>query len=348
MINMASELEQKIIQQLEFYFGDINLPRDKFLQEKIKEDEGWVTIETLLTFKRLAGLSTDAEVIANAAEKSEDKLVVVSEDKKKIRRNPDKPVPEYDAERKKQLMERTAYAKGFPLDEDLNDIINFLVPHGPIDACNRRATKDHKFKGSCFIIFKDVETCKKFVEAESIKYKDTELIRKMQGDYFAEKKKEIEDKKKAKKEKKQAEEKPQKPLEFPKGAIIHFAGLQEGDSLTREELKDKVKEVADMETAFIDFKKGDLEGHIRFPEENNAVEFVKKLKDSELEIEKFKLKVRVLEGDEEVEYLKKTSDTVIELRKKQKQNSRQNRKRKGNFANQGGRDAKAKKKQEQE
>nr|CAH7739219.1 unnamed protein product [Callosobruchus chinensis] len=107
MINMASELEQKIIQQLEYYFGDINLPRDKFLQEKIKEDEGWVTIETLLTFKRLASISSDANVIADAVAKSEDKIVLVSEDKKKIRRNPEKPVPEYDAERKKQLMERT-------------------------------------------------------------------------------------------------------------------------------------------------------------------------------------------------------------------------------------------------
>ncbi|VEN56681.1 unnamed protein product, partial [Callosobruchus maculatus] len=263
MINMASELEQKIIRQLEYYFGDINLPRDKFLQEKIKEDEGWVTIETLLTFKRLASLSSDANVIADAAAKSEDKIVLVSEDKKKIRRNPEKPVPEYDTERKKQLMEKTAYAKGFPLDEDLNNIINFLEPYGPIESCNRRSTKDHKFKGSCFIIFKDIETCKKFVEAESIKYKDTELIRKMQADYFAEKKKEIEDKKKAKKEKKQAaEEKPQKPLEFPKGAILHFTGLQEGESLTREEIKDKVKEIGDMETAFIDFKKGDLEGRI--------------------------------------------------------------------------------------
>ncbi|VEN56690.1 unnamed protein product, partial [Callosobruchus maculatus] len=107
MINMASELEQKIIRQLEYYFGDINLPRDKFLQEKIKEDEGWVTIETLLTFKRLASLSSDANVIADAAAKSEDKIVLVSEDKKKIRRNPEKPVPEYDTERKKQVMEKT-------------------------------------------------------------------------------------------------------------------------------------------------------------------------------------------------------------------------------------------------
>lgn len=29
-----------LLESVQFYFGDRNLPRDKFLQEKIKEDEG--------------------------------------------------------------------------------------------------------------------------------------------------------------------------------------------------------------------------------------------------------------------------------------------------------------------
>lgn len=104
---MGTDLEQKIIRQIEYYFGDINLPRDKFLQEKIKEDEGWVTLDVLLTFKRLAALSSDPEVITKAVEKSEHKLVEVSEDRKKLRRNPEKPLPELDDERRKELMTRT-------------------------------------------------------------------------------------------------------------------------------------------------------------------------------------------------------------------------------------------------
>lgn len=104
---MASDLEKQIIKQIEYYFGDINLPRDKFLQEKIKEDDGWVSLEVLLTFKRLASLSTDTEVIAKAMEKSEDNIVEVSEDLKKIRRHPENPVPELNDERRQQLMART-------------------------------------------------------------------------------------------------------------------------------------------------------------------------------------------------------------------------------------------------
>lgn len=214
-----------------------------------------------------------------------------------------------------------------------------METYGPFESVNRRATKDHKFKGSCFIIFKDEETCKKFVELESVKYKDTELIRKLQEVYLDDKKKEIEERKKLKKGK--VDEKPQKPIEYPKGAVLHFSGLEEGQTITREEIKEKVKEIANIEVPFVDFTKGDLQGYIRFPEENSAVEFYKKLTDGEMEVETFKLKTRVLEGDEEEAYLKKTSDTVLEIRKKQKNNSKNNRKRKGNFGDHG-RDSKNK------
>lgn len=35
-------LEKKIIRQVEFYFGDRNLRRDKFLLEQIKKDDGCI------------------------------------------------------------------------------------------------------------------------------------------------------------------------------------------------------------------------------------------------------------------------------------------------------------------
>lgn len=104
---MADDLEKKIIQQIEYYFGDINLPRDKFMQEKIKEDEGWIPLDVLLTFKRLASLSTDPEVIVKAVEKSESQLVQVSDDRKKLRRNPDQPLPEMNEARQKELLSRS-------------------------------------------------------------------------------------------------------------------------------------------------------------------------------------------------------------------------------------------------
>lgn len=104
---MADELEQKIIKQVEYYFGDINLPRDKFLKAKTEEDDGWVTIEVLLSFKKLASISEDPEIIANALKKCESGLLEVSEDNKKVRRNPEKVVPELNETRKRELTGRT-------------------------------------------------------------------------------------------------------------------------------------------------------------------------------------------------------------------------------------------------
>lgn len=104
---MANDLEKKIAQQIEYYFGDINLPRDKFMQEKIQEDEGWIPLEVLLTFKRLASLSSDPEVIVTAVEKAESKLVSISEDRKKLRRNPEQPLPELNETRQKELISRS-------------------------------------------------------------------------------------------------------------------------------------------------------------------------------------------------------------------------------------------------
>ena len=55
-------LEGKIVRQVEHYFGDYNLPRDKFLKETIKSDDGWVSMEIMLKFQRLSSLSQDAKV----------------------------------------------------------------------------------------------------------------------------------------------------------------------------------------------------------------------------------------------------------------------------------------------
>jgi len=38
----AGVLEKKIIRQVEFYFGDRNLRRDKFLIEQVKKDDGCI------------------------------------------------------------------------------------------------------------------------------------------------------------------------------------------------------------------------------------------------------------------------------------------------------------------
>ena len=75
---MADSTATLVKEQLEFYFGDANFRRDKFLNRTTKESsDGFVPIATLLTFNKLKELTTDAAVVVDAVKDSE--VVVVSE-----------------------------------------------------------------------------------------------------------------------------------------------------------------------------------------------------------------------------------------------------------------------------
>jgi hypothetical protein len=73
----------------------------------MKKDNGWVELTTMLKFNRLAQITEDKEVIANALQESE--LIEVSEDKSKIRRSLDVPLPENTLEYWQEIKLRTVY-----------------------------------------------------------------------------------------------------------------------------------------------------------------------------------------------------------------------------------------------
>lgn len=251
-------------------------------------------------------------------------------------------------------MYASAYAKGFPKDETLDPIVAFLKPHGEIESCQRRTyqvlkSKDDKeketfFKGSCFIIFKTVEDCKKFIEAESIKYKEVELIRKWQEAYNKEKEEEMAQRRNKKEKKsKQAEESVHKEIKVPHGAILQFGGITAEQEVSWEKIKEKVEELSKAEVSYIDYKKGGLDGYVRFTAENGAADFFKTLDDAKLKIDDdVELTCKALESTEEEEYLKKVAAAMKE-RKQRKKNfgGKFNRKRKGgHFMNEGPRSKK--------
>ena len=120
--------QKKVIRQLEYYFGDSNLQRDKFLQDEIKKDpEGWISLETMLKvstdsypnvtliysqFKRLGDMvNGDGKTIVSCLKGSDTKLIQVAEDESKIRRNPDMVVPAFDDNYKRLQKNRTCYVK---------------------------------------------------------------------------------------------------------------------------------------------------------------------------------------------------------------------------------------------
>ena len=93
--------------------------RDKFLKNEVTKDQGWIPLSVLTTFKRLQSLSTDFKTIINALKGSVSGLLQLDENENKIRRHPDRPLPNSHTEVELALRNRTVYVKGFPKTDDV-------------------------------------------------------------------------------------------------------------------------------------------------------------------------------------------------------------------------------------
>lgn len=286
-----TKLEQDIIRQIEYYFSEPNLRRDKFLIQKVAEsEEGWVEISVLLTFNRLKSITEDSKAIADAMDKSPNGTVQVSEDRLKLRRHPENPLPEFNETRRKELQTRTAYAKGFPLGSALSTILDYFHSNfANVEQVQMRKyfdtkTKTHLFKGSVFVIFATREAAEEFVSKAGVQYNEKDLLRYTQSKYFEAKKKEREEyekTKKIKKQRKEGEEEKEKEKEehtLPKNAVVHFVKEKDEGELSREDIKEKIAEIdASIDIAFVHFQKGEKDGDIRFSKENDATKLFEKL-----------------------------------------------------------------------
>lgn len=313
---------QAIIDQIEYYFGDANLFRDKFLQTEVEKNDGWVPIVTLTTFKRLATLSTDVKVIADAMDKSDSGLIEISEDRQSVRRHPERPLPEKNEETRKEAISRTAYVKGFPIDLDMPQIIEFFkdypkVAHVVIRKYLDKPTKTYKSKGSVFVTFSTRDQCAAFLSQDA-KYNELPLIAKWQSDYYAEKKTERQDRQKEK----NARNEPN--IELPTGTVLHLTNIKTECDVTREAIKEAFEKF-EAEIAFVEFKKGDEEAWVRLSNENAAKELLAKLDDGKATIADVVVSVRVLDGDEETKYL---AECVEKMKERRKQGNRNKNHRK--------------------
>lgn len=197
-----SDLDCKILRQLEYYFGDINLPKDKFMKELMSQQEGWIDIESMLTFPRLAALSKQPEKILISIVKSKTELIEVdcnyvspkSGIMGRIRRNPLRPLPELTDERRLLLQKRTVYVGGFPKEGPTLDIlIEFFEKRfdqvEAIKLCTSRKDEDEKprqFLGSVLVTFATEEAASKFFSENksNLKYDSKQLVVRWQREPF--------------------------------------------------------------------------------------------------------------------------------------------------------------------
>lgn len=321
MATTSAPDQQKIKDQIEFYFSDSNFPRDKFLRAVAAQSEqGYVPIATLLTFAKLKALSEDPKVIAEAIKGSE--LVAANEDGTQIKRVT--PLPEVDTS-----TERTIYAKGWKSGTSIDTIKEVLGKFGKVLSVRVRKTKDKKsLKDSVFVEFSTVDEAKAAL-AEPIKIEESVLLTKMRQVYIDEKKALVQklkeeraaskennndesEKKSGKGKRKESEKSEREEKEHPKGVLLSFKNI--GGGVTREILKEIFEPFGAV--AFVDFSQNEPEGIIRFEDPEVCKKAFESVKESKKEIGNQVPELSILSDSEETAYWEKVAEKQKERKNK--------------------------------
>ncbi|EJU00549.1 hypothetical protein DACRYDRAFT_23006 [Dacryopinax primogenitus] len=173
------EVKAKILQQVEFYFSEANLPFDKFLFTLSYKDnpEHWVPVGTIASFKRMREYTAakGTAYVADALKPST--LLELSESGEKVRRKV--ALENLESRQSHDAFARSIYAKGFGeeakgLQEELEA---FFSQFGKFNVVRMRRDKETKvFKGSVFVEWVDMITASKFLMQEpKPRWKGTEL-----------------------------------------------------------------------------------------------------------------------------------------------------------------------------
>lgn len=196
------ELAKRIIRQVEYYFGDYNLPKDKWMLEKLEQNEdGWFDMEMMMSFPRLRSLTQDPNIVLTSLAKSSNDVLQVENwgaGKGRIRRNPNKPLPELNEARKLSEQERTIFVWGFDkTTTSLDDLIEYFEENFENVANIRQRTipgsddlKEREFIGSVFVTFKTRQDAEAFsAKRGAIKFKDGRNLRiKWKEEYLKDRK----------------------------------------------------------------------------------------------------------------------------------------------------------------
>jgi len=284
-----SVLDQKIIHQVEYYFSDFNLPQDKFLQEQTSIADGWVTMEVMLKFNRLARLTEDADVILAALKKSKSGLLEISVDSQKIRRSKEKPIPEDTEERKQQIIERTVHCGGLPREgvemyrileffEALHSVENVKALHR--QHLSVKSSRKSGFTGSVNVTFTTRETAEKFIQGETVRYGDNDLTRKWLSDW---------------------EREEEEAAVLATDTLLRLANVPK--KTNHEEIKTAFSEYS-IEITYVE-KTANRSAIIWLRAGNEVTQFIKKLEDVKITLRGNQVGVSLIQGAEQEELLNK-------------------------------------------
>ena len=149
-------LHAAILKQMEFYFSDANLSKDRFLSNLVKEDP-YVDLSVFLKFNKIRELTTDINRISKGVQAST--ILSLSEDGMKVRRiTPIAP--------KENIDECTVYVQNLPPDADHDTLSSIFSQYGQVVYVSiPRFKNNKKIKGFAFVEFDTTESAKKCLKA---------------------------------------------------------------------------------------------------------------------------------------------------------------------------------------
>ncbi|KAJ8561239.1 hypothetical protein K7X08_027429 [Anisodus acutangulus] len=123
---LSDEACQKIVNQVEFYFSDINLATtDHLIRIMFKDPEGYVPMSVVASFKKIKALTSSHAQVAKILRTST--KLVVSEDGRKVRRQ--FPLSEKDLE---ELQSRIVVAENLPDDHCHQNLMKIFSAVGSV------------------------------------------------------------------------------------------------------------------------------------------------------------------------------------------------------------------------
>ncbi|KAJ8382101.1 hypothetical protein SKAU_G00028790 [Synaphobranchus kaupii] len=154
----VKQLLADVKKQVEFWFGDVNLYKDRFLRQLVDQSrDGYVDISVLATFNRMKKMTTDVKLIARALKNSS--VVEVNLEGTKIRRQ--HPL----GEEPKNVDERTVYVELLPKNVTHSWIERVFGKCGTVVYISvPRYKSTGQPKGFAFIEFETEEQAQKATE----------------------------------------------------------------------------------------------------------------------------------------------------------------------------------------
>ncbi|CAG8520125.1 9554_t:CDS:2, partial [Racocetra persica] len=303
----SEEIEEKrrILEQVEYYFGDKNFPKDKFLKELCSKDpQRWVQLAIVRQFKKMQVYKDDALIVEALRESPE--ILEVDDSGTKIRRKTPirMPIPEHV---KSGPMWKSIYTKS---------IEDFFKKYGKVVKVTPRKDNE-KFKGSYFIQFETHEEAKKISEMELF-FNDVKLTIMMKFDYCEMKcvEKGLDPDTMRKQIPHITKKHKLDSFKYEKNCLLRFEGV--GPNVRWEDIKAKM-ETDYGSVVFVKLDQQLRSGIIHF-ESPIALKVVSSIQNDNLEFDGFKPVFKALEGEDEKLYYLNRRKFMEETRKKSSYN----------------------------